>query len=124
VGTLASRRDGLVHERDDVQHQLDALLAGRTPLSVIRAHAPGGPVSPQILRNTLLALLVGLILGLLVAVFYEILERRAAAYEEEPFPAPAFVPAPPLPDPEPWPGSPHRRPRTKSQPARRPPPLT
>lgn len=61
----------------DTYNRLQSLSQVATPLTVsTRAKAPGSPSSPKTLRNTLAALLFGLLLGIALATAREALDRR------------------------------------------------
>lgn len=110
---LFARRDDLRRQQSDLQTQLEAQSAAPPgqPVLVSPAKAPGAPVSPHTLRNTLVGLLAGILLGALLAVVLWYREHHRAVVEERAAAGPPLVPrasrpAPPPPPPAPPPIAP------------------
>jgi capsular exopolysaccharide synthesis family protein len=138
AGPLVTRRDSLVRQQADLRRQLDQLSSRQLPeLRVIPARAPGAPIRPHPLRNSLLALVVGLAFGLLLALSLELLDRRAHAPRKErpagpplvpaaaqtrtaPPPPPAAPPAAAAPEPPPAPAPAEAEPEPRPQPEEEP----
>lgn len=68
-------------EIDRVQEALSLLGTGGTEV-LTPARAPSGPVSPKPLRNGILALAIGLVLGILLALVLEVLDDRIRRKED------------------------------------------
>ncbi|MBV9040553.1 MAG: CpsD/CapB family tyrosine-protein kinase [Acidimicrobiia bacterium] len=105
VGALAARRDTLQREVADLQAQLDRLTSAPGPELASAARPPSSASSPHPVRNTLIGLLAGFVLGVLVALFLDYRVSRRAAQadsdtaERQPPPpplVPAAASAPPL----------------------------
>ena len=83
----SSQRDGLEQQITLFQQQLDQLQVGASLKTggaqlVAQAQVPDTPVEPQPLRNTLLALAVGLVLGIAIAFLVDHFDDRIRSKED------------------------------------------
>ncbi len=77
---LRLTRDNLLQEAQELS-TLGALTSGNVELTE-RAGVPGSPTSPKPMRNTLFGLLIGLLVGVGLALLFELLDRRVKDPDE------------------------------------------